>query len=238
MRPLTRHPSLSALRRFESADLTGGGDARLNRHLAECRRCQNEIRRIRAIRTDAAELLGPPVPDDSWTAIQERLEAGEAVVLPDAGVRSSGRWFRVRSIAGLLLLVGAGAAAALAGPPIAAWATRLFEPPAAAEAPPEAGLATIPQSREVLVKLTANTSEVTIRVRRGTSPLLEVRGRGAAASAEFVLTGDTIEVFAANGGEILLFIPEGITARLATESSVLVLGDSADVIVPVIGEGA
>lgn len=233
---MNRHPRFAALRRFERAEPSGEEDARVNDHLAECRRCQNVVRRVRAIRTGAAELLDPPAPEDSWAVIQERLDAGEAVLLPGAGARSSGPWLRARHLAGLALILGASAATAFVGPPIATWAASLFDPPPVADAPPEAGFATLPQSGQVLVKLTANTADVTVRVRRAPSPLLEVRGRGAAAEAGFVITGETIEVVGATGGEILLLIPEGISARLTTGSSVLLLDDSVDILVPAIDE--
>lgn len=249
---MTRHPSFAALRRFESADVGGGevgaaGDAGLSRHLAGCRRCQDTVRRIRAIRTGAAELLDPPVPEDGWTAIAERLDAGEAILLPDAGVPSSGRWFRARHLAGLALILTASAAAAVAAPPIVTWAAGLFEPPPVtepspvsepspvAEAPPETGVAAMPQSGRLLVKLTGNTSDVTVRVRRAPSPLLEVRGSGAATAAQFVLTGETVEVAGATGGTILILVPDGVTARLDTGSRVVALDDSVDIVVPAIG---
>lgn len=245
---MTRHPSFAALRRFESANLSGDGDARLNHHLAGCRRCQDAVRRIRAIRAGAAELLDPPVPEDGWTAIEERLDAGEAVLLPAAGVSYNGRQFRARHLAGLAVILSASAAAALAAPPIATWAAGLFEPPPVTEpspvaeplpvtdAPPETGVAAMPQSGRLLVKLTANASDVTVQVRRASSPLLEVRGRGAATAAQFVLTGETVEVVGATGGTILILVPDGVTARLATGSRVLVLDDSVDIVVPAIGE--
>lgn len=232
---MKRHPTHAALRHFESADGTEAVDGRLNRHLAECRHCQDAIRRIRSIRTGAAELLAP-APPDSWAAIEARLDAGDAVLLPDAGAPSGTRSLGARHVASLFLLTTAGAVAALTGPPVARWTARLFEEPTAVVAVPEAGVATSPHSSEVLVKLTENTSEVIVRVRPSTTTLLEVKGRGAAAGAEFVVAGETIEIVGAAGGEILLLVPEGVTARLAIARSVVVLTDSADIVVPAPGE--
>lgn len=230
------HPRHAALREFESADRAGAVDARLNRHLAECRRCQHAVRRIRSIRTGAAELLGPPSPADSWAAIEARLDRGDAVLLPDAGTPPGNRSFGARHVAALFLLTGAGAVAALTAPAAATWAVGLFEDPSPAAPVPEAGIATTPHSPDVLVTLIGNTSDVIVRTRPSRTPLLEVKGRGAAAEAEFVIAGETIEVVGASGGEILLLVPEGITARLATGRSVVVLTDSADIVVPAAGE--
>lgn len=228
---MKRHPSHAALRDFESVDRTGSVDAHLPRHLAECPQCQEAIRRIRSVRKGAAELFDPPPPADGWAAIRARLDEGDAVLLPDGGVSPRSRSLGVRHVAAMLLLVWAGAVAALAGPPVLDWAAALFEDPPPAEAIPEAGIATIPQGSEVLVKLIGNTSEVEVRVRPSMSPLLEVTGSGAAAGAEFVLAGEVVEIFGAEGGEILLRVPEGITARLVTARSTVVLADSADVVV-------
>lgn len=234
---MTHHPRPAALRRFERADRSGAGDARLGRHLAECLRCQDAVRRIRAIRTGAAELHDPPPPEDAWAAIEARLDTGDAVLLPDAGAPSGSRSFGLRQVAVLAVLMTGGAVAALAGPPVVSWAGRLLEKPTSpAASVPEAGVATTPESGEVLVRLLGNTAEVTVRMRPSTTDLLEVKGRGAAAGAEFVIAGETIEVVGATGGELLVLVPEGVTARLATERSLVVLTDSTEVIVPAAGE--
>lgn len=229
---MKRHPSHAALRDFESADRSGAVDARLTLHLAECLRCQDAVRRIRSIRKGAAELFDPPPPADGWAALQTRLDTGDAVLLPDGGAWVGSRSLGFRHVAAILILLSAGAVAALAGPPVLDWAAELFEREPLAESIPEAGIATMPQGSEVLVKLIGNTSEIEVRVRPSMSQLLEVTGRGAAAGAEFVLAGEAIEIVGAGGGEILLRVPEGITARLITAGSTVVLADSADLVVP------
>lgn len=230
-----KHPTHAALRRFERAERAGPVDGRLNRHLAECRRCQDAVRRIRSIRTGAAELLAPPPPARGWSAIEARLDTGDAVLLPDAGVPSANRSLGARHVAALLLLTTAGAVAALAGPSVAGWATRLLDEPPAAATVPEAGVATTPQSPTVVVRLMANTSDLTVRTRPSGTTLLEVKGTGPAAEAEFVIAGETIEIVGAAGGEILVLVPAGVTARLATERAVVVLPDSGDIVVPAAG---
>lgn len=232
---MKRHPTHAALRRFEDGDRIGSVDGRLNRHLAKCGRCQGAVRRIRSIRTGAAELLTPPPPTGGWSAIEARLDTGDAVLLPDPGVPAASRSLGARHVAALLLLTTAGAVAALAGPSVAGWATRLLDGPPPAATVPEAGVATTPQTSTVVVRLMANTSDLTVRTRPSGTTLLEVKGTGPAAEAEFVIAGEAIEVVGAAGGEILVLVPDGVTARLATARAVVVLPDSGEIVVPAAG---
>lgn len=232
---MKRHPSRAALRQFESADRTRSVDGRVSRHLAACYRCQEAVRRIRSVRSGAAELFDPPPPADRWAAIRAQLDAGDAVLLPVAGAPPMSRSPGIRRVAALFLLLSAGAVAAMAGPAILEWAVAVVDGTPPADTAAEAGIAATPQGSEVLVKLVGNMSAVSVRVRPSKSGLLEVTGRGAAAGAEFVLAGETVEIVGAEGGEVLLLVPEGITARLTTARSTVVLADSADVVVPPAG---
>jgi hypothetical protein len=212
------HPSFERLQRFATAESPPSADSK---HLADCSDCRHTVQWLRDTRGAAAALSERPAPAESWERIAARVSAGESVLLPTELVtqhRSVGARALWRAALGLLLLAGA-AAAAFQGSALRRWAERLFsrEAPAPIETAPvapqparEAVLLVEPNEGRVVLVLEQPRAGLRIHVRLSEVGAVEVRGRGAAADAQFRSGAGRLTIVEAAGGELDVTIPQSL----------------------------
>lgn len=119
-----KHPEFeSRLNEYVDGTLSPQATAELERHLAECAACREEVEGLRALLTDSARLPRTIEPArDLWPSIDERLDAKETAWLARSRERGTGwrRWVpehrRLAIAATALIAVSAAAVALLLGP--------------------------------------------------------------------------------------------------------------------------
>jgi hypothetical protein len=212
------HPTFERLQQFATADYPPSADSA---HLEDCSDCRHTVQWFRATRSAAAALSERPAPAGSWERTAARVRAGESVLLPTELVterRSVGSRALWRAALGLLLLAGA-AAAAIQGPALWRWAEQLFSrekpspvtpAPVAPQPAREAVLLVEPHEGRVVLVLEQPRAGVRIHVRLSDVDAVEVRGRGAAADAQFRSGAGRLTIVQAAGGELDVTIPQAL----------------------------
>jgi hypothetical protein len=76
------HPTFRTLARFDEDTLSPSRRARVAEHLARCSRCFATVKDLRDIREGILRLTPPEPQEDLWIGIEERLKAGERLLLP------------------------------------------------------------------------------------------------------------------------------------------------------------
>lgn len=217
---IAQHPSFPQLRAFARGESVS--HPRFAGHLQECADCRRTVASVRETIAVAREEFSPRAPEHALDRILARHAKGDKVLLPTAGSRAgnpgAGRAARVAIATGALLTI-AGLAAALPGSPIRAWIARLHDVPPAENAPhatapaPAAGaisgVALVVVPGEMWVVIDSTPASVRIRVRVTDGAMVEVRGTGAAATAEFRPRSGGIGVanIPSGDGEIQVDVP-------------------------------
>jgi hypothetical protein len=149
-----------------------------------------------------------------------------------------------RAAIGLILLVGA-AAAAMQAPALRRWVERLFLRDSAApvqpapvepKAPAETVLIVEPHEDRVVLVLQQPRASLRIHVRLTDTGTVEVRGRGAAASAQFRSAAGRLTIVQAEGGELDVTIPQTLAVmRIEVDGAAYLtkLGRQIRILVPV-----
>ncbi|HYC49754.1 MAG TPA: hypothetical protein VEB19_01470 [Gemmatimonadaceae bacterium] len=216
---IAQHPSFHQLRAFAAGELAGRG--RFAEHLRDCASCRTAVASIREVLSVAREEFSPSAPPHTLDRILARRANGDRVLLPTAdGRHGKPRLHRTTRIAlvtaGLLTI--AGLAAAVPGSPLREWIARSEPRPVenaqqpaspAAVATAISGVALVVVPGDMWVGIDADPGRVRIRVRVTEGTRIEVRGTGAAASAEFRPRADGIGVASipSGDGEIQVDVP-------------------------------
>jgi len=240
---LVPHLRRGTLLAFDAHELGARRTHRARSHLARCPACRARLTRLRELRTTAAAVTSPNAPE-VLDRIEARVRAGEIVLLavpeerhpgapPTARAPGAGRTRTSVAAAAVALVVLAGSvAAAMTVAPIRAW-VRAHVPaiggaPPAGSLEPVAGVAVPVGPSGMVIELRDPSPDLTIRITRGASDLLDVIGSGAAAAAEYRSAEDRVTVAGLSGGELRVVIPRHTgPVRLVSGPDTLVLASPA-----------
>lgn len=199
IRPIgSGHLSDGTLMAYLDEELEAGSRASVGHHVVLCRPCGQRLSELRSVSgrlSQGLEVMGGDA--DFVTGATERSssgaagEAGWAHESPASGHEATGRLVtrRVGAWATALLVLSAGALAAIPGSPVHAWLLRRVTHvarPAAAGAgavPPAPVVSILPDEGSVTVRLRGTTPATRIQVRLVTSGDAHVTAAGASFRA-------------------------------------------------------
>ena len=174
---MTKHPSEAVLALFAGGDLGGLGRWRVERHVASCAACRQELSEFSDLRAAAPAMMEPP--EISWTKLAVEMKANIRLGLEAGECVSAGRYegpgrFNARAFAvcgSLALLL---AAFLLERP------TPRIEPPKAAEA------AFLESSGSGIQSKTGNQSIMLLNTRARDARHVDYLASGNAMRARYV----------------------------------------------------
>ncbi len=209
------HTRGRTLLHFDGRELTPRKRERVAAHLRDCPRCRERLTWMREVRRVAGAVTVPPGLE-VLGRIQERVAAGDSVLLPSVGesrgAGPDGHRRRSTMVAGFVLLLTAGGLAAAQSEVVreraSALIASLFGAPAAPA--PEAGVDVAVPFSGLTIVLEGVDPSVRLRVSFGEASLLAVVGRGVAAQARFTTAPSRVTVTNVAGG--ILFIEAPRTA--------------------------
>ena len=216
MRP---HASGRTLVGFDAASLSKSRRARIARHLASCPRCRARLQSLRELREEITEATALEAPD-RLASIMDRIAGGESILLPvpPAGGSTAappGRgWSRSRvaaaALGSILLVGGAGLAAAAGVVPLPRFLGGSLDTDRATEAVPATGGLSVPVPADGLtIELLSPDPALRLRMQVTTDALLSLVGTGPAAAARFRSGSSRVVVEDAEGGSLTIGIPDG-----------------------------
>lgn len=112
---LSRHSSLRKLSRFADGEAREAEAREVQRHLAECERCRDELSFLLELRRAAREISHPSPPKGTLEEILRRRARGERVILPMSTPPARRTTPGLAGLVALLLAVGTAAAFLLLG---------------------------------------------------------------------------------------------------------------------------
>jgi hypothetical protein len=216
------HPGEGTLQALLDGELDWHERAELERHLAECERCQQELAELHTV---AGEL------DAALRLLDEPARVDQARWRFERRVHGAGRGFAgatLRRTAILILGSAAVLSATVPGSPVREWLAASWDRVSGAEQPAEpepspvvvaveraatpapAGVSIRPLEGPTRVTLTAPDSGVRVRVTLHDGERLGVWASGEAARARFRTAPDRIEVERPGPGELRIEVPRAI----------------------------
>lgn len=212
------HASRRALIDFDSASLSRSRHARIARHLRSCPPCRARLQGLRKLRDDITAATALTAPD-RLASIMDRIAGAESVLLPvppaggsmaAPGRGRSGSRVVAAAIGLVLLIGGAGLAAAAGVVPLPRFLSERLGSEGAVDAVPGTGGLAVPVPAQGLtIDLVSPHPSLRLRMELTTEPLLSLVGTGQAAAARFRSGSSRIVVEDAGGGSLAVAVPNG-----------------------------